>query len=156
MLLATAPPSGCDLVNISGALAVHEALSRRAIEIVAAAGATGPRAEALLERLIDPSASFDLIIGDVGSPGTGVPGARAIAKSMKANEYRLLGWDYMDIPADPCGKQSIVVDFISSRDRLVSQVEFTFQQARLVTANGRLHSFTTGPLPSAPPDGKGS
>lgn len=68
---------------------------------------------------------------------------------MKADQFRFLGWDYMDSPADACGKQSITVEFISSATGQVSQVEFTFDQARLISAKGWQRSFESGPLPSA-------
>lgn len=83
-------------------------------------------------------------------------GARSFAKAINADEYRFLGWDYMDLPTDPCGKQSITVDFISSRNQRISQIEFTFQQARLTAAKGWQHSFESGPLPSPAPDENGS
>lgn len=155
-LLAIAPASGCDLADIDGTRAVHDALSRRAIEIMTAAVTEGKKADALLDALVDRSASFNLIIGDVGSPGTGVTGARSIAKTILADEFRYLGWDYMDLPADACGKHLVTVDFINNRDRRISRIEFTFQQARLTAANGWQHSFESGALPSAAPDMKGS
>ena len=156
MLLAFTPASGCDLAHISGARAVHEALERRAVRIMAAATTPGPKADTLLGTLIDQSASFDLIIGDVGSPGTGIAGARSLAKIIKADEFRYLGWDYMDIPADVCSKQKVTVDFINRRDQRISQLEFTFERARLIAAKGWQHSFESGPFPSTKPDGNGT
>jgi hypothetical protein len=156
MLLAIAPASGCDLAGISGGRAVHEALGRRAVSIIGAATAPGRKADVLLNTLVERSASFDLVIGDVGLPGTGVAGARSFAKTINADEFRFLGWDYMDIPADACGKQSITVDFISNRDQRISRIEFTFQQARLIAAKGWQHSFESGPMPSPAQGGNGN
>ncbi|WP_380783518.1 hypothetical protein [Sphingomonas sp. R86520] len=155
ILLASAPVSGCDLAHINGARAVHEALGQRAVKIMAAAAATSPKADALLSDLVDESASFNLIIGDVGSPNAGIAGARSIAQTIKADEFRYLGWDYMDLPADGCGKQLITVDFINNHDQRISQMEFTFQQARLIAAKGWQHSFESGPLPAFEPDRNG-
>jgi hypothetical protein len=156
MLLASAPASGCDLAHISGARAVHETLGQRAVKIMAAAAATGPKADALLDALVDQSASLNLIIGDVGLPNTGIAGARSIARTIKADEFRFLGWDYMDLPADGCGKQLITVDLINNHDRRISQIEFTFQQARLTAAKGWLHSFESGPLRAPASERNGS
>jgi hypothetical protein len=117
VLLTLASTSGCDLATIHGGGAVHEALGQRAVSILAAAAAAGPKAEASLNTLVDPSASFDLIIGDVGSPGTGVAGARSFAKTINADKFVFLGWDYMDIPADACARQLVNVDFINTRDQ---------------------------------------
>jgi len=157
LLAVNAPISGCDLADIKTARSLHEALGRRAAKIIAAASAGGPNANALLDGLIDQSASFALGAGDVGRPlGTGVAGARSLAETMNADQFRFLGWDYMDSPADACGKQSIKVDFISSTDRRISQVEFTFQQARLIAAKGWQRSYETGALPRPASARKGS
>jgi len=155
LLAANAPTSGCDLANINTASAVHEALGRRAAKIIAVASETGPKADALLDGLIDQTAGFDLGGGDVGRPlGKGVAGARLLAETMNADQFRFLGWDYMDSPADACGKKSITVDFISSTDQRISRVEFTFQQARLTSAKGWQRSFESGSLPVPAPAGK--
>jgi hypothetical protein len=156
MLLATAPASGCDLAEVHSARAAYEALGQRAITIIAAASTPGPKVDVFLDGLVDNSASFDLLIGDVGSPGIGIAGARAIANTIKADEFRFLGWDYMDGPADACGKQTVTVEFVSSRDRRISQIEFTFQRARLIAAKGWQRSFRSGPLSSAAVGGNGS
>lgn len=149
LLAVNAPISGCDLADIKTARSLHEALGRRAAKIIAAASAAGPNADALLDGLIDQSASFALGAGDVGRPlGTGVAGARSLAETMNADQFRFLGWDYMHSPADACGKQSIKVDFISSTDRRISQVEFTFQQARLIAAKGGSARTRLGHCPS--------
>lgn len=157
LLVASAPVPDCDLANIKTARSLHEAFGRRAAEIVATASAGGLKADGLLDGLIDPSASFDFGSGDVGRPlGTGAAGARLLAKTMNADQFRFLGWDYMDQPVDACGKASITVDFINSSDRSISQVEFTFQRARLTAAKGWQRSFTTGPLPRPAAARKGS
>jgi hypothetical protein len=158
LLAASAPAPGCDLSNISTARALHEILGRRAAKIVAAAAsARGAAKDALLDGLVDKAASFDLGVGDVGRPlGTGVAGARSLAATMNADQFRFLGWDYMDSPADACGKQSVSVDFISNTDQRVSQVEFTFERGKLVTAKGWQRSFEGGALLSPTPARKGS
>ena len=157
LLAASAPGSACDLTNIDTARAVHEALSRRAAKIVAAASEAGPKADALLIQLVDQSASFDLGAGDVGRPlGTGVAGARMLARTMNADQFRFLGWDYMDRADNACREQSIKVDFINSTDRSISQVQFIFQQGRLISAKGWERSFEAGALPRPATARKGS
>lgn len=157
LLAANAPVSVCGLANINTARSLHEALGRRAVKIVATASAGEPKADELLDGLIDPFASFALGAGDVGRPlGKGVAGARLLAETMNADQFRFLGWDYMDGPADACGKASITVDFISSSDQLISQVQFTFERARLIAATGWQRSFESGALPRPASARKGS
>jgi hypothetical protein len=136
---------------------VHDALGRRAAEIVALASATGSKAEERLSAYVDRSASFDLGAGDVGRPlGSGVTGARVLAATMKADRFQFLGWDYMDGPSNPCGKQSTTVDFIDTVDRQISQVVFTFDGGRVIAAKGWQRSFETGSLPPASSAGNGN
>ena len=158
LLLAAGPTAGtCDLANIRAARSLHEVLGRRAAKIMSLAATAGPDADALLNTLIDPSASFDLGVGDVGRPlGTGVAGARLLSKTMNAEEFRFLGWDYMDSDVDACSKQSITVEFINGTDRRISQVKFSFREARLVAAKGWERSFEGGPLPRPTPPQNGS
>lgn len=140
---AFAGPSGCARPGISGARELDQFLSLRAVEVVRLAARSGEG----LAALIAPSASFDLGAGDVGRPlGTGVDGARALAQAMKADTYRFLGWDYMDIPADPCSKRKVEVEFIDSQGKTVSRVQFTFEAGRVVSADGWERSFETGRL----------
>lgn len=157
-LLLAAQSSGpsCDLAAINTARAVHEMLGRRAVEVVSAALGTGSMVEARLHRLVDQSANFSLGAGDVGRQlGTGIVGARSLAVTMKADQFRFLGWDYMDGPADGCSKQSITVEFVSSGDRLISQVEFSFDQGRVIAAKSWQRSFESGsvPFPAAAANG---
>ncbi len=80
-------------------------------------------------------------------------GARRLAETMNADQFRFLVWDYMDRSTDACGKHTIKVDFISTTDRQVSQVDLTFQQARLIAAEGWQRSFESGALPRPQPTG---
>jgi hypothetical protein len=154
LLTAGASLPSCDLASISSARSLHEALGRRAARIIATASVRNPKADALLESLIDQSANFSLGASDVGRPlGNGVAGARRLAETMNADQFRFLGWDYMDRSTDACGKHTIKVDFISTTDGRVSQVDLTFQQARLIAAEGWQHSFETGTLPRPQPTG---
>lgn len=138
-----AGPSGCARPEISGARELNQFLSLRAVEVVRLAA----RSDDGLVALIAPSASFSLGAGDVGGPlGTGVDGARALARTMKADAYRFLGWDYMDMPADPCSKREVEVEFIDSQRKTVSRVKFTFEAGRVVSADGWERSFETGRL----------
>jgi hypothetical protein len=138
-----AGPAACARPEVSGARELHQFLSLRAVEVVRLAA----RSDNGLAALIAPSASFDLGAGDVGRPlGTGVDGAHALARTMKADTYRFLGWDYMDMPADPCSKRKIEVEFIDSQGKKVFRVEFTFEAGRVVSANGWERSFEAGRL----------
>jgi hypothetical protein len=149
LLAAQSSPSGCDLAAIKTARALHEGLAHRAVEIVAAASATSSAANARLQRFVDQSARFSLGAGDVGRPlGMGTIGARSLAVTMKADQYRFLGWDFMDGPADACGKQTIRGEFVNSIDRLVSQVEFTFDRGQVIAAKGWQQTFESGTLPT--------
>lgn len=140
---AFAGPSGCGMPQISGLRELHQFLSLRAVEVVRLAA----RSDDGLAALVVPSASFSLGAGDVGHPlGTGINGARALSRTMKADTYRFLGWDYMDMPADPCSRRKVEVEFIDSQDRNVSRVEFTFEAGRVVSVDGWERSFETGPL----------
>jgi len=65
---------------------------------------------------------------------------------MKADNYRFLGWDYMDMREDPCAKRKVEVEFIDSQGKSVSRVEFTFDAGRVVGASGWQRSFVTGQL----------
>ena len=69
---------------------------------------------------------------------------------MKADTYRFLGLDYMDMPPNACSKREIEVEveFINSRDKNVSRVKFTFEvdRVRVVRAVGWEQSFETGRL----------
>lgn len=65
---------------------------------------------------------------------------------MNADTYRFLGWDYMDMPADPCAQHKVEVEFIDSQGKNVSRVEFTFAAGRVVNATGWERSFETGRL----------
>ncbi len=157
LLFVTAPSQSCGLGTASTARAVHDALGRRAAEAIALASTKNSKADERLSAYVDRSANFDLGAGDVGGPlGSGLVGIRALAEKMKADQFQFLGWDYMDRPSDPCGKQSVTVDFINSTDHTMSQVEFAFDGGRIVAAKGWQRSLESGPLVSRLPDGNGS
>ena len=140
---ALAGPSGCGLPEITGSRELHQFLSLRAVEVVKRAATPDDG----LAALVAPSASFNLGAGDVGRPlGSGIDGARELARTMKADTYRFLGWDYMDMPADACSRRKIEVEFIDSQGKNVSRVEFTFEAGRVVSAIGWERSFETGRL----------
>jgi hypothetical protein len=140
---AFAASSGCGMPDISGSSELNRVLSLRAVDVVKRA--RGP--DAGLAGLVVPDANFSLGAGDVGRPlGTGLDGARALAREMNADTYRFLGWDYMDMPADPCSRQKVEVEFIDSRGKSVSRVAFTFEAGRVVSAEGWVRSFETGQL----------
>ena len=98
-------------------------LGLRAVEVVKRTANPDDK----LWRLVAPSASFNLGAGDVGRPlRMGIDGARELARAMRADAYRFLGWDYMDMPLDVCSKRGVEVEFMDSRVKNVSHVEFTF------------------------------
>lgn len=147
LVLAAGPtfagPSGCGLPVITSSRELHQFLSLRAVDVVKRAA----NLDDGLAELVAPSASFNLGAGDVGrSLGTGVDGARELARTMKADTYRFLGWDYMDMPADACSKRKVEVEFIDSQEKHVSRVEFTFESGRVLSAVGWERSFETGRL----------
>lgn len=146
---AASAGAACPLAKIASVLELHEVLSLRAVEVVELASQADGR-DSRLAALVAPSASFSLGAGDVGRPlGTGVDGARALAKAMNADTFRYLGWDYMDGPAKPCASQKVTVEFVNSRNKSLSQVEFTFEAGRIANAAGWSRSFETGALKSA-------
>jgi hypothetical protein len=127
--------------KVTGSSDLQQVLSRRAVEIVRRAANPSDGQEAL----VDAKADFSLGAGDVGRPlGKGVAGARLLARTMNADTYRFLGWDYMDGPANACSRQKVEVEFIDSQSKLVSRVEFTFDAGRVVSAVGWQRSFETG------------
>jgi hypothetical protein len=145
LLASTTVP--CDLAQITSARAIHETLSRRAVRIVTLATETTPQTDAQLSALVNEAAEFNLGASDVGRPlGTGFDGARRLAREMGADQFRFLSWNYMDSPADGCGRQEVTVEFIDTRQQRVSQVEFTFELGRLITARGRQRSFEAGAI----------
>lgn len=136
-----AESSACGLPEITGSRELHQFLSLRAVEVVKRAGNSDRR----LATLVVPSANFDIGVGDVGRPlGTGVAGARELARTMKADTYRFLGWDYMDMPADACSLQQVEVEFIDSQGKNVFRVKFIFEAGRVVSAVGWERSFEAG------------
>jgi hypothetical protein len=147
LLMAAAPATACDLSTVTSDRAAHDAFARRAVEIITLAAAGETANEGRLDKLIDPSAAFALGSGDVGLPlGKGVAGAIAMAKRMDADQYRFLGWDYMVGPANGCGKGEIEVEFLDSPQGRVSQVKFSFENGRVVAAQGWQRSYQTGPV----------
>ncbi len=80
--------------------------------------------------------------------GEGVSGAKAMAQRMNADQYRYLGWDHMVGPANGCDKGEVDIDFNDSANGIISKVTFTFENGRVVRAQGWQRSFQTGSLPS--------
>ncbi|WP_162375215.1 hypothetical protein [Pseudoxanthomonas sangjuensis] len=140
---AFAMPSGCGLPEITSARELQQFLSLRAVEVIKRAA----NRDDGLTALIASSASFSLGAGDVGRPlGTGVAGARELARTMNADTYRFFGWDYMDMPADACSRHKAVVEFIDSHAKNVSRMEFVFESGRVVSATGWERSYVSGRL----------
>jgi len=140
---AFAMPAGCVMPDISRASELDHFLVLRAVDVVKRAASPDEG----LAALVDPAANFSLGAGDVGRPlGKGLNGARALAREMSADTYRFLGWDYMDMPTDPCSRQKVEVEFIDNQGKTVSRVEFTFEAGRVVSAEGWQRSFETGRL----------
>jgi hypothetical protein len=149
VLASHAVAQGCDLSNITHGRELHEALSRRAVEIVDRASTEGGGDDAPLSRLVRPEAVFNLGAGDVGGPlPDGPAGARALAATMRASSFRFYGWDYMNMPVDACAPQKVTVEFVDEIGGRSSQVEFAFEEGRLVSARGWQRSFSTGWLPT--------
>jgi hypothetical protein len=98
--------------------------------------------------MVAPSATFSLGSGDVGRTlGVGVAGARALAREMKADTFRFLGWDYIPTPIkDACASHKVEVEFIDTHGKHVYPIAFTFEAGRLIAAAGWSRSFETGPV----------
>lgn len=144
---AAPPVGGCDIANVRGARELHETLSLRAVEAMRRSMNAGWDKDARLKALIAENAAFNLGVGDVGRPlGVGVSGAHAMTETMHADSYRFLGWDYMDGPVEPCRASKVTVEFVNSRQRRRSQIEFAFDNGLIVAAVGWEQSFETGPL----------
>ncbi len=139
----SAETSKCGMPEITSSRELHQFLSLRAVEVIKLATDQNYQ----LAELITPSSSFNLGAGDVGRPlGTGVNGARELARIMNADTYRFLGWNYMDMPADACSKQKVEVEFIDSQAKNVSRVEFVFESGRVVSASGWERTYVSGQL----------
>lgn len=144
---AFAGGSRCDLHEFTSSRELHRFLSLRAVGVVRQVENSGSG----LADLVAPTATFNLGAGDVGRPlGTGIDGARALARTMKADSYRFLGWDSMDMAPNACSKREVdvEVEFIDSQGRRVSRVKFTFEveRVRVVSAAGWERSFEAGRL----------
>lgn len=149
LLASHAVARECDLSDIRQGRELHEALSRRAVEVVDRASAEDEVSDDALSRLVLPQAIFSLGAGDVGRPlPEGPTGARALAATMRASSFRFYGWDYMNMPVDACAPQKVIVEFIDETGGYSSQVEFAFEEGRLVSARGWQRSFSTGRLPT--------
>ncbi len=146
-MLASASTQGCDLSRIATDREAYEALTRRAVQIVTLAANPEPKSESSLNRLVGPSASFSYGGGDVRIPlESGVEGARALAKHMRADRYQVMGWDYMARPGSACSNQKVSAAFINSKSHILSKVDFTFDQGKVIAAEGWSRTFETGPL----------
>ncbi|MBC9031283.1 hypothetical protein IAG41_02665 [Sphingomonas sp. JC676] len=122
-------------------------LSRRAVEIIERASASGWKSDAHLRALLVPGAEFDLGSGDVGRPmGTGAAGAHALAADMKADSFRYLSWSGIPMNVEPCGEQKVRVEFIKTGAGELAAVEFTYQAGLLVSAKGWSQWFVAGSL----------
>ncbi|RVU07634.1 hypothetical protein EOE18_00655 [Novosphingobium umbonatum] len=138
----------CDVPSIKYIGELQSLLSQRAVQAMNLAAASDGKPNAELQRLIDPTASFSSGGGDVGLPlASGVAGAMALAREMKADTYRFFGWD--GIPAlaqDRCGEQKIVVEFIDTHSGGLFRVAFTFDGGRIISAKGWRRTSQSGPM----------
>lgn len=139
---------GCDLPSVKYVGELQSILSRRAVEVVNRAARLTGGTDLRLQELVAPSAAFSLGAGDVRRPlGTGVTGARALAKEMKADRFRYLGWNYIPEPVkDPCASQKVDIEFTDTRGRILYPVTFTFAAGRFVAAEGWSRTFDAGPV----------
>jgi len=139
-------PEDCDVAGLTRMSDLVAALSRRAVDAVSAAGRQD--GEDRLAGVIASDAAFSLGSGDVvRSLGHGVDGARAMAREMKPDTFRFLGWDYIPTPAaDPCGEHKVDVEFVNIRSQTLFPTTFTFRAGRIVDAAGWSRSYVTGPV----------
>jgi hypothetical protein len=144
-----AAPNGesCELASATNAGDLRVALGRRAAELVQHANGPSWRSDPWLKRLVAPKAQFDLGAGDVRRPlGEGPEGIHLLAKEMHANTYRYMDWNYIPMHADPCASQAVSVEFVDGPGKTSSNVEFRFENGRVVGAKGWTGSFESGPL----------
>jgi hypothetical protein len=122
-------------------------LSERAVEAIRRAALASAPADARLQQLVAPSAEFSSGSGDVGLPlGTGIDGARALARKMKATRYRYRAWSSIPTPEpDPCASHDAEVEFEAAGDDSFT-ITFTFAEGRIVAASGWRQSLVTGPI----------
>ena len=146
--IARPPADSCAFKAARTIAELRSALSLRAVEIVNRAAAAKSDTDPRRRQMLTPSATFALGAGDVGQPlGTGIPGARALARLMKADRFRFLGWDYIPTPIeDACAREKVDIEFIDTRDNRVYPVAFTFEGGRLISAEGWSRTFATGPI----------
>jgi hypothetical protein len=150
-VVQAAPNDPCDLDRLKSSRELHEVLSDRSVEIVALAGKTDRPSKERLARLITSTAPFSLGAGDVGRPlGSGLEGASALATLMDADGYGFAGWDYMDAPTDSCGPQTVTVTFTNRAEARRSEIEFSYENGRLVAATGWERSYKSGSLGQPP------
>ena len=144
--IARPPADSCEFKAAKTIAELRSALSLRAVEIVNRAAAAKSDTDPRLQQMLAPSATFSLGAGDVGRPlGTGVPGARALARLMKADRFRFLGWDYIPTPIESaCAREKLDIEFIDTRNNRVYPIAFTFEGGRLISAAGWSRSFVTG------------
>lgn len=146
--IASPASRACDVQHVKTVGELQTILSLRAVEIVNRGASIRGGIDVRLQRMVAPSAIFSLGSGDVGRPlGVGVAGARALAKEMKADTFRFLGWDYIPTPVkDACASQKVDVEFTDTHGRRVYPITFTFKAGRLIAAAGWSRSFETGPV----------
>ena len=154
-MLADPPPAAaspaepnCGIPSFKWGGELQRFLSQRAVEVVRRAASVQSGADPELDRLVAPTAALSLGVGDVGRPlGTGVAGARSLAKEMKADTYRFLGWDFIPSPVeDACGPQKVDIEFTDTASKRVYPVRFTFEGGRVAAAKGWTRSFDAGPM----------
>jgi len=144
------PVANCTMPADRGIGAVYGELSRRAIEIVTRATADGWKNDPKLLALVAPDAAFGLGSGDVGRPfGTGLGGARTLAREMKADSYRYFTWSSIPSQVDPCGEWKVRVEFIDSRSANLADMEFSFRGGVLISAQGWMRWYVSGQLEPA-------
>lgn len=137
----------CDFEKVTSTRELNDLLGKRSVEIVALAGRKDQPSADRLAKLVAPHSPFSLGASDVGRPlGKGVDGARALAATMKADEYGFAGWDFMDMPTNGCGHQVAIVIFVNKREARRSEVKFSFDNGRLTSAEGWETSYNLGRL----------
>lgn len=137
----------CDLAHISTAGELREALGQRAVDVMSRAGASGWATDQVLQSLVAPEATFSLGGGDVGRPlATGINGAHAMSRLIKADGYRFDGWNHMNRPADACARQTVDLEFDDRTSSLIARVTFTFVEGRVVDVRGWQAGYSSGEM----------
>ncbi|WP_461343097.1 hypothetical protein [Brevundimonas sp. GN22] len=141
---ASAAEAGCNDGDIRNRAELWQRLTQRSVDIVSMLAVGDPT----VEGLIAPEAKFSLGAGDVGEPlGNGLAGAAAFSTSLNAASYQIEGWDSVPFPVEnPCARHIARVTFYDATRQNGADVKLSFEQGRLIEADGWWRSYSYGTI----------